>query len=59
MITVRGDEFRLDTEHTSYWFRKTAFAHLEHIYYGSRLPVEQAMEPLAVKRDVAIGASVM
>ena len=38
MILVAENEFRLQTARTSYWFRVTPFGHLEHVYYGPRLP---------------------
>jgi alpha-galactosidase len=57
MIAFREGEFRLTTRETSYWFRLTNFGHLEHIYYGSRLPDDQAMEPLALKRTAQLGVT--
>lgn len=59
MIAFANHEFRLNTAHTSYWFRVTPFKHLEHIYFGSRLPDDQSMETLALKRTAQIGSSVM
>ena len=59
MIAFAGGECRLTTQHTSYWFRVTCFGHLEHVYYGRRLPDDQPMEPLAVKRTAQIGSSVL
>ena len=59
MIAVQDGAFRLSTAHTSYWFRVTAFGHLEHVYYGARLPDDQPMEPLALKRTAQIGCSVL
>ncbi|GAB2461691.1 alpha-galactosidase [Xylanimonas ulmi] len=56
-IAVTGDDFRLDTATTSYWLRRTPFGHLEHLYYGPRLPAGDA-EPVALKRTAVLGASV-
>lgn len=50
--------FRLSTAHTSYWFRVTAFGHLEHLHYGGLLPPDQEPEPLALKRSSEIGTAV-
>ena len=57
MIEFKDGLFRLTTENTSYWFRVTAFGHLEHIYYGPILK-EQPPDALALKRTAAIGTSV-
>ncbi|MCE5343639.1 MAG: alpha-galactosidase [Eubacteriales bacterium] len=57
MIAYHEGELRLTTQHTSYWFRVTRFGHLEHVYYGSRLPDDQLMEPLALKRTAQLGGS--
>jgi len=58
MIHVENNEFRLNTKNTSYWFRVTPYRHLEHIYYGSRLPEDQAMDALALKRVMPVGGTV-
>ena len=58
MIHIANGEFRLSTNTTSYWFRVTPFRHLEHIWYGNRLPDGQEMEPLAVKRVMPAGGMV-
>ena len=58
MIHIEDGEFRLSTQNTSYWFRVTPYRHLEHIYYGARLPEDQAMEPLVLKRVLPMGGSV-
>lgn len=58
MISVDQGEFRLSTHTTGYWFRVTPFGHLEHVYYGARLPEDQPMEPLALKHTVPVGCSV-
>ena len=58
-ITADGQEFRLDTDSTSYWFRATAFGHLEQICYGPRLAATPgSMDALALKRTAVIGATI-
>ena len=48
-----------DRVRPAYWFRVTPDrGHLEHIYYGAKLPDDQPMEPLALKRTAVIGGSV-
>ena len=59
MIEFSNNVFRLSTANTSYWFRITQFGHLEHIYYAGRLPDDQPVEPLALKRTAQIGDSVL
>lgn len=58
MIIEKDKFFRLDTNATSYWFRITAFGHLEHIHYGERL-AEQDPEGLILKRTAMYGSSVI
>jgi alpha-galactosidase len=59
MITFDENVFRLDTENTTYIFRVTKFGHLEHVYYGARLPAGENAEVLAQKRAVMMGGSVL
>ena len=58
MIAYSDNIFTLETEHTSYLFRVTSFGHLEHIYYGSRIP-QNEIEPLLTKRIIMHGSSVL
>ncbi len=58
MIAEENELFRLTTNETSYWFRVTAFGHLEHIHYGERL-ASQDTEGLALKRTALVGSSVV
>lgn len=58
MITVLGTSFRLDTNDTTYWFRKSKYGHLEHVYYGSLLSRLDEADSLALKRTVQIGSGV-
>ncbi len=58
MIACQNGEFRLTTLTTSYWMRLTPYGHLEHVYYGARLPDEQGMEPLALKQTAVAGSSI-
>lgn len=57
MIEHKDSVFRLDTAHTSYWFRVSPHGHLEHIHYGIRLP-HDAPESLLLKRCVPTGSTV-
>lgn len=59
MITIFETSFRLDTEHTTYLFRKTKYGHLEHVYYGNRLSEQDSAESLAQKRSIQIGNSIL
>ena len=59
MITYKEESFRLDTEHTTYLFRRTKHGHLEHIYYGNRLSEGDQAEVLAQKRSIQVGSSVL
>lgn len=59
MITESGGVFRLATENTSYWFRATKFGHLEHVYYGARLPESDDPEVFCEKRNAPVGSSVL
>ena len=54
-----GTNFRLDTEHTTYMFRRTKYGHLEHIYYGNLLSKHDRAEDLAQKRSIQVGSSVL
>lgn len=58
MIEERDGLFRLTTNETSYWFRVTAFGHIEHIHYGARLH-DQDPEGLILKRTALLGSSVV
>lgn len=58
MISEKAGVFHLDTGRTSYWFRRTDFGHLEHIYYGPRLK-GQPIEALLAKRTAVTGSSVV
>jgi len=58
MIDVHDGVFRLATRGTSYWFRVSAHGHLEHLHYGVRIPPDQSVEALALKRTAEIGVSV-
>jgi alpha-galactosidase len=43
MIEVFDKTFKLDTEHTSYIFTVTGHGHLEHIYYGQKIPDQDCL----------------
>lgn len=57
-ITHENGVFRLDTANTSYWFRVTAFGHIEHIHYGERLQHGE-IQPLLLKRTAYTGSTVL
>ena len=57
-ITQENGVFRLNTDHTSYWFRITDFGHVEHIHYGERLK-DGDIEPLLLKRTAYTGSTVL
>ncbi len=59
MISFSNNVFKLSTNETSYWFRVTEFGHLEHIHYGIRLPEDQNIELLLLKRTAVLGSSVL
>lgn len=44
MIRECGKIFLLDTEHTTYCFRVMETGHLEHLYYGRKIRVEEGCE---------------
>lgn len=57
MIRIENNVFSLETENTSYLFRVTSRGHLEHIYYGNRLPLADA-EALCLKNNMMLGTTV-
>ena len=59
MIRQLGNVFVLDTNHTTYCFQVLESGHLEHLYYGKRLRIEQAsdVESLAEKQAFPPGNS--
>ncbi len=59
MIHFENRVFKLQSQNTSYWFQIGPFGHLEHIYYGRKLPLDQPIKPLALKSTAMLGSSVM
>lgn len=57
MIRQFGDTFVLDTDHTTYCFRKLETGQLEHLYYGRKLYLtcEQDADALTEKHAFAPG----
>ena len=53
--------FALETEHTSYIFAVTESGHLEHLYYGGKVPVESAADCIIFreKREFELGNSIV
>ncbi len=58
MITEQNAVFYLETAQTSYIFRVTPFGHLEHIYYGGKIPREST-DSLRLKRNIQTGSAVL
>ena len=59
MIRQLGKVFVLDTKHTTYCFQVLETGHLEHLYYGKRLRIEDEkdIESLAEKQAFPPGNS--
>ena len=57
MINYKDGVFWLNTKHTGYIFRVTAFGHLESIHYGELLK-EQPLEALLLKHTAIVGSTV-
>jgi alpha-galactosidase len=58
MITVDNDLFCLHGSNISYIMRKTKFGHLEHIWFGERMPVGADVDSLVLKHSVTAGGTV-
>lgn len=60
MIEIKENRFYLETEHTSYWFHVTdaPYLHLEHVYYGARLPIG-SFDTFLEKHTVPLGSSIV
>lgn len=57
-ITFAENIFALETARTSYFFRVTPHGHLEHLYYGPRVPRADAAV-LGCKHTAVYGSSVL
>ena len=60
MNTVKfiNNVFLLDTADTSYMFRIDKYKHLEHVYYGRKMQIEDS-EALSLKRNILYGDTIM
>ncbi|MBB2182669.1 alpha-galactosidase [Lachnospiraceae bacterium MD1] len=58
MIHNKNDLFVLETRDTSYCFRVMPQGHLEHLYYGRRINLEQGYEPLLQKTTFLGGTQI-
>ncbi|MDD4311220.1 MAG: alpha-galactosidase [Eubacteriales bacterium] len=58
MINYQDRLFTLETERTSYQFRVAEFGHLEHIYYGERIPRGE-IATLTTKHSIMQGSCVL
>lgn len=54
MIKIFDDFFIIETKNTSYVLRKTKEGYLEHLYYGSRIRIEEASDATILVRNLAI-----
>ena len=52
------NNFLLDTADTSYMFRIDKYKHLEHVYYGRKMQIEDS-EALSLKRNILYGDTIM
>ncbi|WP_071130167.1 alpha-galactosidase [Enterococcus timonensis] len=57
MITFLQNVFYLQTKNTSYWFQITKHGHLEQIYYGPKLPIQDPTA-LIYKRTAQTGSTI-
>ena len=58
MISCKDGIFKIDGNALSYWFRVTAFGHLEQLHFGRRLESDADIETLAYKRSCMTGSAV-
>ena len=57
MIEIFDKLFKLNTKDTSYVFAITDEGHLEHVYYGKRIP-DTDLEALCLKNTIVLGTTV-
>ncbi len=58
MINLTQDVFYLHGNNISYIMRKTAFGHLEQVWFGERLPDQCPIDSLVLKRTAVTGGTV-
>lgn len=58
MIQYKDGTFWITTNESSYIMEVTKFRHLEHIYYGPRIIVDQSLDALRYKHSAIIGSCV-
>lgn len=58
MINVTQNVFYLHGKGISYIMRKTAHGHLEHVWFGERMPDQCPIDSLVLKRTVIAGGTV-
>ena len=58
IIQIRNQIFLLNTDHTSYMFQIGKYGHLEHLYYGRKVRIEDG-EALRLKHDLSYGTTVI
>ena len=57
MIEIFDRVFKLSTQNTSYVFAITEDGHVEHIYYGKRIP-DGNVDALRLKNTIMLGTTV-
>ena len=57
MIEIFDKVFKLNTQNTSYVFEVSEDGHVEHIYYGKRIPDEN-VDALRLKNTIMLGTTV-
>ena len=57
-IQIKDGVFLLNTENTSYMFKTDRYGHLEHLYYGSKVKIEDA-DALEYKKRICHGDTIV
>ncbi len=58
MIKREKDVFILETKKTTYCFQVLPSGHLEHLYYGTKIPIPVSVEAISDKKSVIAGNSI-
>ena len=57
-IQIREKVFLINTDHTSYMFRVDQYGHLEHIHYGTKVPLSD-WKALSYKKLILHGDTIL
>lgn len=57
MVEIKNNVIYCQLKNTSYWLKVNEYGHLEHVYYGPKIPI-QSVDALSIKRHVSYGSSV-